>query len=525
MSQKLPLDSLGPLKPIVAPLLDSVHDILGVDTAVIINFGIILAAVSTFAHFAGQKIYEYLKYVCISTVHINDDEVLHASVMRWMTDHYLHKKASHSVKAITSRKSTWEDEEDAFKVLGDDFQVDRLVSYRSIIARMPILLQPYRGKQIFRFEGSWILFKHNIHKNQSPFADGRERSYIQLECLGRSLAPLENFLKETQNYELGKSISSTNVFRALTGARDSIRWSRAITRPARDIRTVILDKTKKAAILRDMNEYLHPRTRQWYANHGIPYRRGFLFSGPPGSGKTSLTAALAGVFGLDIYVLSLLDPALNDSQFMRLLSEVPSRCIVLLEDVDVAGLGKRADLDGTNRRKGVNATENSLELPTTDKTQPTTAVSLSGLLNAIDGVSSHEGRILIMTTNSPDSLDKALVRPGRVDLHAAFELPARTEVEELFLSMYGDGMNHASSKQNASGDVNAADSAHDDELREMARQFAAALPEAKLSLATIQGFLLGLKREPRLACERVQAWREEALRAIEEETNGNAVLV
>jgi chaperone BCS1 len=122
---------------------------------------------------------------------------------------------------------------------------------------------------------------------------------------------------------------------------------------------------------------------------------GYLFSGPPGTGKTSLTAALAGVFGLDIYVLSLLDPYCNEDALVRLFSAVPSRCIVLLEDVDAAGL-KRADDPRMNKKfKEGEAVEKDTGLPP----KPVTAISLSGLLNAIDGVSSSEGRILIMTTN------------------------------------------------------------------------------------------------------------------------------
>lgn len=167
---------------------------------------------------------------------------------------------------------------------------------------------------------------------------------LTLECLGRSLDPIKALLEESQTYYLEKTMSSTTVYRA-----NGPHWGRITSRPSRDIETVILEKAKKEELLQDINEYLHPRTRRWYANHGIPYRRGYLFSGPPGTGKTSLTAALAGVFGLDIYVLSLLDPYCNEDALVRLFSSVPSRCIVLLEDVDAAGL-KRADDPRLNKK-------------------------------------------------------------------------------------------------------------------------------------------------------------------------------
>lgn len=395
-----------------------------------------------------------------------------------------------------------------------------------------------------------------MHKS-SPLlpADARERGYVQLQCLGRSLAPLEALLGDVQTYHLERSMSTTTVFRALTQMREIIRWVKVVSRPSREIGTVILEKEKKHALLNDINEYLHPRTRRWYANHGIPYRRGYLFSGAPGTGKTSLTSALAGVFGLDIYVLSLLDPAMNESQLMRVMSEVPSRCIVLLEDVDAAGLGKRSDTSGSHVRKkrqqASQAAPNTVSdlissatgVPETNPSAPASAISLSGLLNAIDGVASHEGRILIMTTNAPNALDKALVRPGRVDMHIHFELPSRPEIEELFLSMFSDESEDyqstvcsresiSSSKSKTNGNVNGNTVASEDskarvkdvpvlelfttdKMQEMAQDFAKALPEGEMSLAEIQGFMLRHKGNPLEACRTAHEWATERTREME----------
>ena len=96
-----------------------------------------------------------------------------------------------------------------------------------------------------------------------------------------------------------------------------------------------------------MNEFLLPNTWKWYLDHGIPYRRGYLFSGPPGSGKTSLTPGLVGCFGLDIYSVSLADPDTDESDLVQLFSTISKRCIVLFENIDAAGLTKRASEDIT----------------------------------------------------------------------------------------------------------------------------------------------------------------------------------
>jgi chaperone BCS1 len=69
---------------------------------------------------------------------------------------------------------------------------------------------------------------------------------------------------------------------------------------------------------------------------GIPYRRGYLLHGPPGSGKTSYIQALAGALSYDICLLNLSERGLGDDKLNHLLSNAPERSFVLIEDVDAA---------------------------------------------------------------------------------------------------------------------------------------------------------------------------------------------
>jgi AAA+ superfamily predicted ATPase len=64
-------------------------------------------------------------------------------------------------------------------------------------------------------------------------------------------------------------------------------------------------------------------------------------------------------------------------------------------------------------------------------------ISLSGLLNADDGVASHEGRVPIMTTNKPEILDDALIRPGRVNLQVEFAYATEEQARKLFEDVRG----------------------------------------------------------------------------------------
>jgi chaperone BCS1 len=569
-------DTAQLLKPGYSQALDFVRDTLGMDPMMLVNAGLVIAGLSTFLAYMLNLSYRYAQGWLASTIRIDDDDALYPSVMRWMADHQFLNRQFRSVRAVSTAKSSWEDEEEALKSLAVPLREpdpNNLISYRSIVGRTPVSLQPFQGTHVFRRHGSWILFKHRVNSGSQLVQLPKERGFIQLQCLGFSTVPLQRFIEETQLYNLEQSMKSTNIFRAISNVRDIVRWNKFSGRPSRDISTVILEREKKQALLRDINEYLHPYTRRWYANHGIPYRRGYLFSGAPGTGKTSLTAALAGIFGLDIFVLSLLDPNLNESQLMRLMSEIPSRCIVLLEDVDAAGLSRPDNGDSmaksmTGRPKGrrnaqqpdqdpvgelINGSTSTRPTVITNNTSsaPQASVSLSGLLNAIDGVSSQEGRILIMTTNSPESLDKALVRPGRVDMHVVFELPAKEEMRELFLAMYNDDIgepnavvnkvtvptSHSStstektaSKGLGSDSTDTTTSHQIDKqkkqkiLDEMAETFANSIPEKKLSLAALQGFLLQYKRQPQEASEKAAKWAKDTINKMNEE-EGNHYMI
>jgi mitochondrial chaperone BCS1 len=520
----LPKDPFQTLRSSYDLALYLIKDILGFDPVIVVNLSIFLAAVSAFGRYVTNSLYGYARNLFMSSVHINDDDALYQYVVRWMSDRHIGSKALRSVKATTVRKTTLEDEEDAMKSVEQEFDnPDRLISYRTMIARSPVRFMPFESRQLIVHKRHFILFKHHIRASESR----SERSFLTLECLGRSLAPIRTLLEDAQTHSLEKTASTTNVFRA-EGS-----WQLIMSRPFRDIDTVILDKKKKRTLLCDINEYLHPRTRRWYSNHGIPYRRGYLFSGAPGTGKTSLTAALAGVFGLDIYVLSLLDSHLTETTLVRLLGNVPSRCILLLEDVDAAGLGKRPDSPLSKERdkdKEKESTDGDKDPTTEESTKKPTSngISLSGLLNAIDGVSSNEGRILIMTTNNPEELDKALIRPGRVDMHVTFELPTKIQMQELFLSMYKDhdskmeaelteAKNGKASSGIAPPSRDAANPASasplsTEELRALSQTFADSLPQNRLTLAALQGFLLTYKRDPHKAAENAKVWAEETLK-------------
>lgn len=162
--------------------------------------------------------------------------------------------------------------------------------------------------------------------------------------------------------------------------------------------TVTMDHKEKRHIVQATHEYLHPDTSRWYQSRGLPYRRGYLFHGPPGTGKSSLCLAIASMAYLDIYIISLGAVGLDENNLAVLSRSLPERCIVLVEDVDEAGIQKRRP-NSTPAPEVVDLNEKPSHNRADILPQGSGVITLSAFLNATDGVSAKEGRILVMSTN------------------------------------------------------------------------------------------------------------------------------
>ncbi|KAI6482731.1 hypothetical protein MCOR11_010876 [Pyricularia oryzae] len=137
--------------------------------------------------------------------------------------------------------------------------------------------------------------------------------------------------------------------------------------------------------------------------------------------------------------------------------------------------------------------------------------------HTIDGVAAHEGRILIMTTNKPEILDEALIRPGRVDLQVAFGNATQRQASELFKRLYSTEQNVKSSQ--CLNQLDATDKKDDletsitdaDELIKMATEFGSKIVSDQMLPAEIQGFLPKRKTCPRKILRDVKAWVKTSL--------------
>ncbi|KAG6836692.1 hypothetical protein H0H93_004803 [Arthromyces matolae] len=292
------------------------------------------------------------------------------------------------------------------------------------------------------------------------------------------------------------------------------RWNGA--RQKRPMSSIVLPPGVKDMLLADCKDFL--ASEEWYAERGIPFRRGYLLHGVPGSGKTSLIHSLAGELGLDIYVVSLSSKGMSDNTLTTLMGHVPTRCILLLEDLDAA-FTRSVSRDSSSTGAPTAAVASTSTTPATETSDGST-LSLSGLLNSLDGVAAAEGRLLFATTNHIERLDPALSRPGRMDVWVNFTHATKWQAEGIFKCFFPCKPASASTASSTPTDASQKNlplprrkpSAHvipllsEEEISELAKRFAAAIPEDELSVASLQGYLLKNKTRPRECVDEVEEW-------------------
>ena len=203
-------------------------------------------------------------------------------------------------------------------------------------------------------------------------------------------------------------------------------WQRCGDVAARPPASVLLQAGRMEELVKDAGRFL--ASRRAYEADGRPYRRGYLFHGPPGTGKSSAAVAIATAHGLPLCVLSIGAPGLHDEALLRLANTAPSPAILLLEDVDCAGV------------QGVLGTAtHSLASPLVSIEGNRGGVTLSGLLNVLDGAGAQEGRLVVMTTNHRERLCPALVRHGRTDVRVLFDYLDDVLAERMVVARFPDG--------------------------------------------------------------------------------------
>lgn len=278
-------------------------------------------------------------------------------------------------------------------------------------------LLPGPGKHYFRYQGAWFQVERQRATKMIDLKSGSPWETVMLTTLSRDRKLFPRILEEAKSLALSSEEGKTVIY-----ASYGPEWRPSgIPRRKRPLASVVLQDSISDQILGDVKRFM--AGGKWYYDRGIPYRRGYLLYGPPGSGKTSYILALAGELDYNICVLNLSERGMTDDRLSHLLSHAPPRSLILLEDIDAA-FTKRSQSDSQGYQG---------------------MVTFSGLLNALDGVTSTEERIIFMTTNHMEKLDPALIRPGRVDAKMLIDNVSTSQAKKLFLRFYENEENLAES--------------------------------------------------------------------------------
>ncbi len=263
---------------------------------------------------------------------------------------------------------------------------------------------PAPGNHLFFYKKRIIW----IHRNREKMQGGTGSMPILFETftitmLGRNKNILKQMIMDARDYHYKLEQDKVKIY-----VNTDYEWMKVECQTPRKLNTVILKNRLQYEVLDDIKEFF--KKEKWYNKMGIPYRRGYLLDGCPGTGKTSLIKALAGELDIPIYILNI-SKDMKESQFQSLICDVPQKSIIVIEDIDCLFTKKR-------------------------KMDKKYNITFKTILNSIDGLISPYGTLLFLTTNHKLKLDDALIRPGRIDRQYKIDKMDKEQAGELFKLFY-----------------------------------------------------------------------------------------
>jgi chaperone BCS1 len=252
--------------------------------AVMTIFGTISSA-SVALKGLGTKVYWWFTALFTASISVASSDRLNREILNWVGAQVLTRQATRILTARTEvvQNDSWIPRRS--HVERNDYDHEK---------RVPIQYLPTFGMTWFIFERNIFLVRRiNTHRSYvigvpdeyAAAPEGDEPLVVM--CLGRSVEPIKRFLTACRDFA-EKQREKYITVRASKQQYQRDSWDVTILRPIRPLETVHFDETTKAELVADIQNYLDPNTRKFYAARGIPYRRGYLLHGTPGTGKTSV---------------------------------------------------------------------------------------------------------------------------------------------------------------------------------------------------------------------------------------------
>ncbi len=294
----------------------------------------------------------------------------------------------------------------------------RRVDLDTTVRNENLALIPAPGCHWFWYRGR--PFRVDFYRSEDTRGWTPKRSELLVfQTVGRDQSLLKSFVTEIAScHKKHERVrSSLYVY--------SEYWNTVEGYNARLLDSVILQAGERERLVADIEKFKESKSR--YRHLGVPYHRGYLLYGPPGTGKTSLVSAIAGKFAMSIYAINLTD--FNDRSLTKAMNDVPPGSVVLFEDVDcMIASNPRSHAEKPSR----DDPREKAEAKPTDKF----GVTLSGLLNVLDGFHAPDNVLYMMTTNKIEALDPALLRPGRIDYRLYLGVASEEQKLELYCRFF-----------------------------------------------------------------------------------------
>ncbi|KAG9103524.1 hypothetical protein FRC07_009972, partial [Ceratobasidium sp. 392] len=249
------------------------------------------------------------------TIHLDNDDTAYDWMMVWLSLQPAWRKAR---EVQISSKDFGLNRNATIVVPGE---TDATGETRSVA-----YLPTYNSTHSMIYNKHWM----RVTRTRQDLGEGCTRESLQISLLARNRDVINQLLREAKEAYTREDQNRVAIYTC-----DQYNcWHRSASRSKRPMSSIVLDPEIKDMIMEDAKDFMS--SESWYADRGIPFRRGYLLYGAPGSGKTSLIHALAGELKLDVYVISLSRRGFDDAKLNEMISDLPPRAIALIEDIDAS---------------------------------------------------------------------------------------------------------------------------------------------------------------------------------------------
>lgn len=269
------------------------------------------------------------------------------------------------------------------------------------------LFYPGYGKHYLMLNNRPSIIFYN--KSDSKELAFRETIEISIFCLFRKSSVTEKLLEQINHNYDSVEYTSTSIHACID---DFGGWTELLSKNIKQ-HPILSYEEEYTELVEDIQNFIN--NEEWYSKRGIAHKRGFLFTGVPGSGKTSCILTLAQRFKKHVNILNLTSTIIDDAKFIELVTSLDKDSILAIEDIDGIYADRSKDMD------------NGKQINT---------VTLSTILNTLDGMFSPEGLIFFLTTNCPEKLDPALIRPGRIAVRKDFKNSNAYQAKTIFTRFF-----------------------------------------------------------------------------------------